>query len=95
MVTEPPPADAMTGVTVVIAGGAALTTSWPTLETSPLGLITRTTAVPGFLMYSAGIDAVSWLELTNVTARRMPSYWARAPFTNPEPLIVNAIAFVC
>ena len=61
-------------------------------ETLPPGLTTDTCDVPATAMSAAVIAAVSWLELTNVVVRLLPSHRTVAPLAKFEPVTVRVKA---
>jgi hypothetical protein len=85
-----PPAVAESGLNDVMAGGGLMVNETP-LEIAPPD-ITVTVAAPWPAMSDAGIEAVSWVALTNVVLRAAEFHWTTELDENPLPFTVKVNA---
>ena len=88
------PATLLDGLRLVILGIGLLIVNVMELEVPPplVGLNTVTWAVPATAMSDAGIDALNWVEDTNVVVRFEPFQRTTYPETNPLPFTVSVNA---
>jgi hypothetical protein len=93
-VNAAPPAVALEGERLVIAGSGLLTVKVAAAEVPPpgAGFVTVTLTVLGVAISVARIAAVNWVALTNVVAFAAPLKFTVAPLTKPVPVTVRVKA---
>ncbi len=93
-VNAAPPAVALDGDSVAIAGAGLFTANGEIPDVPPpgAGLVTVTLKVPAAAMSGAVIAAVTWVALTNVVARAAPLKFTTEPETKFDPFTVSVNA---
>ena len=86
------PAGRLCGKTEIPDGWGLLTANVNATEVMPFGFVTITNGLPAIAMALAGIEAVSWVELTNVVLALFRLKLTCEPCTKPLPFTARGNA---